>query len=138
MAYKEIKEVLKKGTKGDIAAVTLGFSAGFLADLFLLPVGVPPGTIGGITATTVYGIKKSAEATMDTWRKRKEAKNQRYIAERESHILEEKLETKAKSLLEILDQESMPELSRRLKSELQLWQKEIIDNTEFDNFLKEL
>lgn len=49
-------------TKADTATVLIAGSAGFAIDLVLLPAGVPPGTMGGLFATTALGAKKGIEA----------------------------------------------------------------------------
>lgn len=50
------------GSKGDIAAGAIGYATGFAVDVFLFPLGVPPGTTAGVFAVGAVGLKNAVQA----------------------------------------------------------------------------
>jgi hypothetical protein len=57
MEWKDLKD--KITGPGDAAAFLLGFTAGFAVDVLLFPLGLPPGTVGGVAGTGALGAKKA-------------------------------------------------------------------------------
>jgi hypothetical protein len=52
-------------SKGDLGAAGLGFVIGYLADLKLAPVGLPPGTAAALGATAAVSLKNGAQGLWD-------------------------------------------------------------------------
>ncbi len=60
MYFEEMLSKISEPT--DVAIFLLGFSAGYILDLFYWPGGIPPGTTAAIVAMTVVGIKKGGDS----------------------------------------------------------------------------
>lgn len=132
----EVKELLDKiSTAGDVAAAALGYAAGFVADTYYFPGGLPPGTVAAVTAVGVVGIKKACDALINIRRSRG-----RYEGDADS------LRQRAKALHDYMirrinNTDGMKE-NRRLEGilpvfeeALEAWNDGIIDDSEFNKYL---
>jgi hypothetical protein len=66
----DLPQLLKMiATPGDLAAVLLGYVAGFAVDVNLFPLGIPPGTTALLSAAGTLGAKKGVQASIQARRR---------------------------------------------------------------------
>lgn len=114
----------KSGTKGDIAASGLGYAAGFAVDVFLFPLGVPPGTTAAVFAVGAVGAKNAVQA----WKARSQSSD-RKLAKRTGeflHLIE--AERKASDT----DTSRIDPIFDSVKRDLELWKRGILSNDQFE------
>lgn len=116
----------KLTSRGDIAAASLGFAAGFMIDAFLFPAGIPPGTTAGVFSVGAVGLKNSVQAALEARRTVGEQRQKR-----------EELRKRAGLLVEALAQESTTAYRPSLKRCLALWEKGILTDQHLEREISE-
>lgn len=135
----DAKELLSKiATPGDAAAAGIGFAAGLPLDYFLLHMGVPPGIVSGYCAVGAYSLKKSADAFLESRKKRKEARHQELSVEKERDTARKELEERYEGLYVYLKEENRLELLELLKKRRKQWEHKILSDQAFDASLKQI
>jgi hypothetical protein len=133
----------KISTRGDVAAASLGFAIGFAVDVFLFPLGVPPGTTAGACATGALGLKNAAQAAMTERRDaRKRAEDEKTAEEEAERRKEEErtrpqqeagqLQERVRKFLPILQERGLRDLADQLLSELELHTSGISSNHDLE------
>jgi hypothetical protein len=122
----EPKDILPKlSSRGDVGAAALGFATGFAVDVFLFPGGVPPGTTASVFAVGAAGLKNSVQAFIQTRKSRKS-----------SEARKEHLRAAAEALERFVTEQSYPEWVIEIKSSRALWDKEVLEDSDFEDILE--
>jgi hypothetical protein len=122
------RRFLPKGaatTRGDVGAAGLGYAIGFAVDVFLFPLGVPPGTTAGVFAVGAVGLKNAVQAGLE----------QRSSAKRDTP---EALAERHEALLTLLQEAGEENLIGELERANRLWKKGIDSDDEFRRSMADL
>lgn len=129
-------------TKGDVAAATLGFAAGFTVDVFLFPLGVPPGTTASVFAVAAVGAKNAVQSIVEA---RKNNEETAYSMMREGNDAEnaarkrrQSLENKAHALMKHAVERGNATARTKVLEDFSLWEDELITDEDFSSSLKNI
>ncbi len=113
-------------SKGDLAAALLGFVLGFVLDVKFPIPGIRNGTAGALGMIAATGFKVGAQALWDHFRSaarlRKGDQRRRDELERDARTIEE---------LDIGKEPLLHSALNRLRSDRELWQKQLISDQDF-------
>jgi hypothetical protein len=111
-------------TKGDAAAALLGYVGGYVADIALLHLGIPPGTGGILGAAAGVGFKNWIHSVVNTVRSASARRRQ--------------LEKKALAFEDFLRDLKGKEGEReRFERDLNFWRKGLIRDEQFEKAIDE-
>jgi hypothetical protein len=116
-----IDDIIKKiSTPGDFAAGSLGFAGGLAADIFLFHLGIPPGYMTALGASSVLGLKKGYQAANSSIQDGRKIKKTR-----------EDIAKRVKAFEQILKEENENSLRSNLKKFSRLWEQDVMDDEKF-------
>jgi hypothetical protein len=120
------------GSKGDIAAGAIGYATGFAVDVFLFPLGVPPGTTASIFAVGAIGLKNAFQVARSS---------------RRPKVDPQELEKRAINFVEFVERAhkgssgaasvALADLLRSIQADFDLWKGNFIDAEKFASNLDE-
>jgi hypothetical protein len=143
MEIKDLKDLKDKvATPGDAAAAGLGYALGYAADVFLFPLGVPPGTVAAVSSVGTWGVKKAVDA-FRAWRKRKKD-------DRDSETDDKNLKRKIGELQDVLkrrlnrtnikkeESDFLKDLRTTLQQRVELWEDKLMEDDELEETISEI
>lgn len=129
-------------TRGDVAAAGLGFAVGFAVDVFLFPLGNPPGTVAGVSAVACVGAKNLLQGAWRAYRKPKEVAAKRQEVEQRARTfatrLKGQIERGSTTFETGLGLDEMEKYNDRLRVEQDLWRDEVITTEQFEEALNDI
>lgn len=132
----EVKELLDKiSTAGDVAAAAIGYAAGFVADTYYFPGGLPPGTVAAVTAVGVVGIKKAFDAFINIRRNKGRYEGDRDSLRQRAEALHEYMLRRKDATKNNDEYDFLLEVSPIFPEAIEAWNDGIIDDTEFNEYL---
>ena len=121
----------KTATRGDTAAAFIGYATGFVVDVFLFPLGIPPGTTAGVFMIGAVGVKNLIQISLGFRKKaRKEAEA------KEARKLE--LRHQCFSIEKHLEDHGAASLADEMKREEGLWDSGALNDDQFKDSMQKI
>jgi hypothetical protein len=132
----QLEDLLKTfSSPGDAGMAALGFAAGFAADAFWFPGGVPSGTVAGVAAVAAFGAKKSIEALVNEVRTNLERHRQQRSNEQKMPPRMKPIEQRVVALRKLLLDAKLVNQAQVLDTELELWQQGLTTESDVESII---